>query len=79
MFSATITSNGEITIPQEIREALHLQAGDRVSFRLKDNGVVEMYSETIDLIPLCGVLKPRVQGVTLEDIERAIAEGAGDQ
>jgi AbrB family looped-hinge helix DNA binding protein len=79
MSSATVTGNGEIMIPQEIREALHLQTGDKVSFRLNDNGVVEMHPETIDLMSLCGVLKPRVRGVTLEDMERAIAEGAGDQ
>jgi AbrB family looped-hinge helix DNA binding protein len=79
MSSATVTNNGEIMIPQEIREALHLQTGDKVSFRLNDNGVVEMYPEAIDLMSLCGVLKPRARGVSLEDMEQAIAEGAGDQ
>lgn len=32
MSTATITSKGQITIPAEVREALGLGAGDRISF-----------------------------------------------
>jgi antitoxin PrlF len=32
MISATITAKGQITIPAEIREALKLDAGDRIVF-----------------------------------------------
>ena len=76
MPSATITSKGQITIPQEIRKALGLETGDRVSFRVTKSGAVEIQPETLDLMSLCGSLKPRVRGVTLEDMEQAIVEGA---
>jgi AbrB family looped-hinge helix DNA binding protein len=76
MPSATITSKGQITIPQEICKTLGLEAGDKVTFRLNENGIVEMQPETLDLMSLCGSLKPRVRGVTLEDMEQAIADGA---
>lgn len=79
MPSATITSKGQITIPQEIRKALGLETGDKVSFRVTENGIVEMQPETLDLMSLCGSLKPRVRGVTLEDMEQAIEEGATQQ
>ncbi len=76
MPAATITSKGQITIPKAIRSALRLSAGDRVAFRLRDDGIVELAPETVDLMSLRGILKPRVRGITLEDMESAIAEGA---
>ncbi len=33
MPTATITAKGQITIPVEIREALDLEAGDRIAFQ----------------------------------------------
>jgi AbrB family looped-hinge helix DNA binding protein len=76
MATATVTSKGQITIPKEVREALGLETGQRVAFRLKQDGVVEMRSENLDLMSLCGILKPKVKGVTLEDMEKAILKGA---
>ena len=37
---ATITSKGQITIPQEVRRRLGLKQGDRVSFELEDGNTV---------------------------------------
>jgi AbrB family looped-hinge helix DNA binding protein len=76
MATATVTSKGQITIPKEVREALGLETGHRVAFQLKEDGVVEMRSENLDLMSLCGILKPKVKGVTLEDMEKAIRNGA---
>jgi AbrB family looped-hinge helix DNA binding protein len=76
MATATVTSKGQITIPKEVREALGLETGHRVAFQLKEHGVVEMRSENLDVMSLCGILKPKVKGVTLEDMERAIRKGA---
>ena len=79
MPSATVTSKGQITIPKEIREALGLHTGDRVSFRLREDGVVEIHPETLDLMSLLGVLKHRKRGVTLDDMERAISKEASGE
>ena len=79
MPSASMSSKGQITVPSEIREALGLKRGDRVSFRMRKDGVVEMVPESIDLLSLRGLLKPRRKGVSLEDMERAIVEGALDR
>ena len=35
MNSATISTKGQLVIPNRFRKALHLQAGDKVSFSLK--------------------------------------------
>ena len=75
---ATVPSKGQITIPEAVREALELKSGDRVAFRLRADGVVEVQAETSDVMALKGALKARRRGVTLEDMEKAIAEGASD-
>ncbi len=72
MPSATVTSKGQITIPKEVREELGLRVGDRVAFRVLDDGRVVVEPETIDLRELKGVLKPKRTGVTLAEMEAAI-------
>lgn len=32
MVTATLTSKGQLTIPKEVRDSLHLHTGDRVAF-----------------------------------------------
>jgi antitoxin PrlF len=76
MAVATVTSKGRITIPKEVREALGLETGHRVAFQFKEDGVVEMRSENLDLMLLCEILKPKVKGVILADMERAIRKRA---
>jgi len=77
MPTATVTSKGQITIPKEIRGALALESGDRVAFRLREDGIVEMVAETVDPLSLFGVFKPEVRGVTVEAMDEAIRSGAG--
>lgn len=77
MPSSTLTSKGQITLPKEIRDSLELEPGDRVAFRLRADGVVELVPETVDLMSLRGVFKPRVRGVTVEAMNEAIRKSAG--
>jgi len=72
MPSATVTSKGQITIPQEIRDVLRLRAGDRLSFRVQQDGSVLVEPETIDLLSLFGAIKSKVKGVTVEQMNEAI-------
>jgi len=72
MPSATVTSKGQITIPKKVREELGLRVGDRVAFRVLDDGRVVVEPETIDLRELKGALRPKRTGVTLADMEAAI-------
>jgi AbrB family looped-hinge helix DNA binding protein len=76
MSTATMTSKGQITIPKEVRETLGLQAGHRMSFEVREDGVMELHPETVDLMSLCGIIKPSVRGVTLEDMDEAIRSAA---
>ena len=76
MPTATMTSKGQVTVPQSIRRRLGIGPGDRLAFIARDDGVLEVRPETGDLLALAGSLKPRVQGVTLTDMDEAIAQGA---
>jgi len=76
MSTATMTSKGQITIPKDVRETLGLEAGHRVSFEVRPDGVVEIHPENVDLLSLCGIFKPAVRGATLEDMGEAIRAGA---
>ena len=75
MSTATITSKGQLTIPKQVRTALHLGTGDRVTFRVRPDGVAEIQPETVELMSLFGVLKASSRHVSLDEMERAIAHG----
>ena len=72
MARAKLTSKGQITIPKLVRDALGLRPGDRVAFRIRDNGTATVEPETVDLLTLRGALKPRVRGVSIEAMNKAI-------
>jgi AbrB family looped-hinge helix DNA binding protein len=73
---ATVTSKGQITLPRRIRERLGVKPGDRVAFRERSDGTIVVEAETVSFMDLFGVIKPRKRGVTLEDMDKAIADGA---
>lgn len=76
MPSGTLTSKGQITIPKAVRDELGLKVGDRVAFRIREDGSVVVEPETVPISELRGVLVPRRRGVTLEDMHAAIATRA---
>jgi antitoxin PrlF len=72
MATATITSQGQLTLPKAIRDLLHLKPGDRVSFRVREDQTVVVEPETVDLRSLRGALKSRRRGVTVEEMDEAV-------
>ena len=75
--SAKLTSKGQITVPIEVRKALGLRTGDRLAFRLHEDGTVGVEAETVDLLSLRGALRPKVKGVTVEAMKEAVRRSAG--
>jgi len=72
MSTSTLTSKGQVTIPKAVRSHLALEAGDRIAFIIHEDGLVELQPETVDLRTLFGVIKPKVQGVTVEDMKETV-------
>jgi antitoxin PrlF len=77
MPSAKLTSKGQITIPKEVRKALGLQTGDRLAFRLQDDGTVRVEAETVDLLSLRGSVRTKVKGVSIEAMKDAVRRAGG--
>lgn len=76
MNESGITSRGQTTLPKAVREALSVQAGDRVRYIIQDGEVRMMPVRHI--ARLFGVLRHAGPAVTLEDMERAVVAGACD-
>jgi AbrB family looped-hinge helix DNA binding protein len=77
MATATLTSKGQTTIPKEVRDHLHVSPGDKLDFLIDAEGRVVLRPATLDVRQLKGMLKrKRAKPVSLEEMDRAIAEGA---
>ena len=74
MSIATLTTKGQVTIPKPVRDALGLEAGDRVEFVDLGDGRFELIAVTRDVRTLRGMLGPAVTPVSTEDMDKAIAE-----
>ena len=78
MPTATVTSKGQITIPREVREALGIEAGDRVEFVAQEKGVYTVVAATRDIRHLKGMVGKPSKPVSVEDMKRAVARrGSG--
>jgi antitoxin PrlF len=79
MSEATITSKGQVTIPKPVRDALGVEAGDRIDFVDTDKGFLIVPVKR-DLKALRGMFKGRrKKPATIEEINAAIAEMGGEK
>jgi len=75
---ATLTSKGQLVIPKEIREYLHLQPGDRLDFLIRDDGDVVLRPAVTDVRELKGLLhQPGRPPVSLPAMQHVIRTRAG--
>ena len=74
MIESGITSKGQTTLPKAVREALSVQAGDRVRYIIQDGEVRIVPVRPVSR--LFGILRHDGPAARLEDMDRAIAEGA---
>ncbi|GAB2645849.1 AbrB/MazE/SpoVT family DNA-binding domain-containing protein [Nocardia goodfellowii] len=65
---ARLTSKGQLTLPKAIRDALELQVGDNVLFRVE--GRVVVLARTPDLLELAGSVPvpPEVRGKSWDEV-----------
>lgn len=77
MASATITSKGQITLPVRVREALGLDAGDRIEFVEIEKGKFVIVPATRSVRELKGIFQDRRRKpVSVEEMNTTIARRA---
>ncbi len=74
---ATLSSKGQATIPKAVRDRLQIKPGDRFKFFFHPDGVIIL--PKISTTRLKGMIPKPAQSVSLEEIDRAIAEGATER
>jgi len=74
MATAMLTGKGQITIPIEVRQALRLDAGDRVEFVEVEQGRFEIVPATRSVKMLKGMFGKSKRTVTIDEMNAAIAK-----
>jgi AbrB family looped-hinge helix DNA binding protein len=74
---ATLSSKGQATIPKAVRDRLQIKSGDRFKFFFHPDGVMTL--PKISTARLNGMIPKPAQPVSLEEMDRAIAEGATER
>jgi len=68
---STLTSKGQTTIPKDIRERLHMKAGDRMTFTLMPDGTVLLRIKNKSVMSLAGSLRRKGQkALPVEQLSR---------
>lgn len=77
MATATVTSKGQTTIPQEIRTYLGLHTGDKIEFVIESDGKVTLAPLTIHVKELKGCLPKPKKTISIEEMNNAIRKRGG--
>ncbi len=73
MSHATITSKGQITIPKDVRNILHLESGSKVDFFINDNGEAVMRSLSKTTEDVFGILSsPKRRKVSIREMDKKL-------
>lgn len=73
MSDARLTTKGQVTIPRDIRDRLHLKFGDRLRFRITDSGQVMLEAAKHHVGELYGLLQRKSKKpVPVEVMDEAI-------
>ena len=80
MQTVTLTNDERINVPKSVQDALGVRPGDRIGFEIQEDGTVLVRAERPkkgDLLSLRGILKPKIRGVTVEEMNETIRKVGG--
>lgn len=74
---ATVTSKGQVTIPQSIRAQANIIAGSQLDFQIENDGTLVVRLITLDISDLKGIVKKKhKKPVSLKEMKQAVTDGA---
>jgi antitoxin PrlF len=76
VFSATMTSKGQITVPKQVRAELGLVTGTRVTFTRNKDGDYVLSRKSRSVRELKGRLRYSGTPKTLDEMDAGVARGA---
>ena len=76
MTTATVTTKGQITIPASVRQALKVEAGDRVEFVQLSPGRFEFLAVSRSVRELKGLFGQAKRTVSIDEMNEAIVKSA---
>lgn len=71
-FEATLTSQGQVTVPKQVRERLQVRGGQKLRFTLTQDGRVELAAASHSITDLFGILGKPPKSATLAEMDEGI-------
>lgn len=78
-YESTLTSKGQVTVPSRLRSALGLKSGDKLVFRLDEQGKVHVEARSASLGDLLGAVKNGPPGIDGDQVARWIKQSRGNR
>ena len=78
IWTATVSSKGQLTIPKPVREALGLKAGEKVLFTLRE-GKAELEPLSGDIQRWRGALRAEGPAAPWEDVRGHVRRAIGEE
>jgi len=76
MFTLTMSTKGQFTLPQEVRDALKLHPGCKVQGTIDEKGRLILTPALLEPEELLGRRPKPTRAISLEDMEEGIRKGA---
>lgn len=76
---STVSEKGQLVIPKDIRQALDVQRGDKLTWVMEDDGTIRVTVARGDLMALKGAIKSAGRSVSTEEMDEAVKAGASGE
>jgi len=75
MNAARVMEDGDLRLPPEISESMHVKPGDSVGVEVAADGIVMLFPKTLKSRDVCGCLRSYTSvKASVEEMDAAVAE-----